>query len=69
MQSTPSLPLILGPLCPGVVALDRDLSIGQIELNCGLSLLVLAFKLRIYAKLDCFKIELFRHLNYVLMLN
>ena len=32
IQSTPSLPLLLGPLWPGVVALDRVLSMGQIEL-------------------------------------
>ena len=38
MQSTPSLPSLPGPLCPGVVALDKVLSIGQIELNCLLML-------------------------------
>ena len=32
MQSTPSLPLLPGPLCPDIVAPDRILSIGQIEL-------------------------------------
>ena len=32
MQSTPSLPLLPGPLWFGVVAPDRVLSIGQIEL-------------------------------------
>ena len=32
MQSTPSLPLLLGPLLSGVVAPDRILSISQIEL-------------------------------------
>ena len=31
IQSTPSLPLLPGPLWPGVVAPDRALSIGQIE--------------------------------------
>ena len=36
MWSTLSLPLLLGPLRPGVVAPDRVLSIGQIELNCVL---------------------------------
>ena len=35
MQSTPSLP---GPLWPGMVAPDRVLSMGQIELNCVLML-------------------------------
>ena len=32
MQSTLSLPLIPGPLCPEVVSLDRVLSLSQIEL-------------------------------------
>ena len=34
MQITPSLRLLPGPLRPGVVAPDRLLSMGQIELNC-----------------------------------
>ena len=34
MRSTPSLPSLPGPLWPGVVASDRVLSLGQIELNC-----------------------------------
>ena len=38
MQSTPLLPLLLGPLWPEVVAPDRVLSMGQIELNCVLML-------------------------------
>ena len=38
MQSTFSLPLLLGPLWPGVVAPDRVLSMDQIELNCVLML-------------------------------
>ena len=33
MQSTPSLPLLPGPLCPGVVAPVRVLSVGQTELK------------------------------------
>ena len=33
MQSTPSFPSLPGPLWPGVVAPDRVLSMGQIELN------------------------------------
>ena len=32
MQSTPSMPSLPGPLRPGVVAHDRVLSKGQIEL-------------------------------------
>ena len=31
MWSTPSLPMLAGPLWPGVVAPDRVLSMGQIE--------------------------------------
>ena len=38
MQSTPSLPSLPGPLWWGVVAPDRVLSMGQIELNCVLIL-------------------------------
>ena len=38
MRSTPSLPSLQGPLCPRVVAPDRALFIGQIELNCVLML-------------------------------
>ena len=39
MWSTPSLPLLPGPLWSGVVAPDRVLSIGQIEQNCALNCL------------------------------
>ena len=38
MQSTPSLLSLTGPHCPGVVAPDGVLSLGQIELNCVLML-------------------------------
>ena len=38
MLSTPSLPSLPGPPLPGVVAPDRFLSMGQIELNCVLML-------------------------------
>ena len=34
MQSNPSLPLLPGALWPGVVAPDRVISMGQIEVNC-----------------------------------
>ena len=34
MQSTPLFPLLPGSLWSGVVAADRVISIGQIELNC-----------------------------------
>ena len=60
MQSTLSLPLLPGPLWPGVVAPDRILFIGQIELNCVLMLnwfagnrTVLIFKLGTYSILNC----------------
>ena len=38
MRSTPSLPSLPGPLWPGVVALARVLSLGQIEQNWVLML-------------------------------
>ena len=38
MQRSPSLPVLLDPLWPGMVAPDRALSMGQIELNCILML-------------------------------
>ena len=49
MQSVPSLPLLFGPLCPGVVAPDRVILVGQIEMfdmwtEC---------KQNIYVKLNC----------------
>ena len=51
MWSTSSLPSLPGPFWPRVVAPDRALSIGQIELNCT------------YAKLNYLKKELFWHLT------
>ena len=52
--STRSLASLPGLLWPGVVAPYRVLFMGQIGINCGfLSLLFFAFKLRIYAKLNC----------------
>ena len=38
MRSTPSLPSLPGPLWPGVVATDCDLSMCQIEVNSILML-------------------------------
>ena len=38
MLSTPSLPSLLSPFWLGVVAPDRVLSMGQIQLNCVLML-------------------------------
>ena len=62
MWSTPSLPSLLGPLWPGVVALDRVRAMGQIELNCNyLKLTVFPFNFCVnknlctYAKLNCLR--------------
>ena len=38
MRNTPSLPSLPDPLWLGVVALDRVLSMGQIELSCVITL-------------------------------
>ena len=43
MRSIPSLSLVPGPHWTGVVAPDRVLSMGQIELNCSFESLPLAF--------------------------
>ena len=51
MQSTPSLPLLPGPLWPGVVAPDRVLSMRQKE-RFDISTL---YKQTTYAKLNCLK--------------
>ena len=63
MWSTPSLPSLPGSLGHGVVAPNRVLSMGQIELNCVLMLnwivwnIILAFncvdKNYIFTKLNC----------------
>ena len=62
MRSTPSLPLLPGPLWPGLIASDSVLSVGQIELNCVLMLngivwnrTVLIFLLCTYVKVNCLK--------------
>ena len=47
MQSTPSLPLIPGSFWPGMVADDRALSMGSIELTAYL------------CKTELFELELF----------
>ena len=41
-RSTPSLPSLPGLLLPGVVAPDRVLSMGRIELKCVLMLNLIA---------------------------
>ena len=55
MQSTPSLPLLPGPLWPGVEAPDRVLSMGQIKL--------LDIKIVYLKKIELFEIERFLHLT------
>ena len=59
---TPSLPSLPGSLLSGVVAPDRVISIGQMELNSILMLNwmarnrnVLTFKLCAYGKRNCLK--------------
>ena len=60
MRSTPSLPSLPGSLWPKLVAPDRVVSMGYIELNRGfLSLLFYALKLCNYANKQLFRIELF----------
>ena len=63
MERTPLLPSLPGLLWPGVVAPDRLISMGPIELNCVFILnwivwnrAVLTFKLCTYAKLNGFYI-------------
>ena len=69
IQSTSSLPLLPGPLWPGMVVPDRVLFMGQIELECVLMLnwigwdeTVLTFKLYLN-QTELFEIELFWHLT------
>ena len=61
-QSTSLLLSFPGPLSPGMVAPDRVLPMSQIEINCAFVVnwmvwdgIVLTFKLRTYAKLNCLK--------------
>ena len=63
MWSTVSSLLLPGPLWPGVVAPDRVLSMSQIELNFSFKSLLFCIET------ELFEIELFWHLNCVLMLN
>ena len=52
MQSTLSLPSLLGPLWPGMVASDGEISMGQIELNCVLMLNWIALN-RTVLRINC----------------
>ena len=49
-RSPPSLPLLPGALCPGIVALDRALCINRIKLHT-------------YAKLNCLNSNCLNKLN------
>ena len=69
MWSTPSLPLLPGPLCPEVEAADNVLSMVQIEL-CPTSLFRMSFifsrfKSRVndLYEIDLLEIEQFDHLT------
>ena len=70
-RNTLSLPSLPGSLRPWVVASDRVISMGQIELNYVLMLIwiawnrtVLIFKLRNYAELSFLKLNSFCILNW-----
>ena len=57
MWSTPLLPLLQGPLWPGVVAPDKGpiYGLNRTIYHASITLQTFAFKLRIYAKLNCLK--------------
>ena len=72
IQGAPSLPSLPDPLCSGMVAPDRVLSMVQIELNCLLILNwiawnrnVLTFKLLTYTKMNCLKWNCFCMLHWI----
>ena len=58
-RNTPSLPSLLGPLCPRVVAPDNGPIYGLNRTKPWFETMFFAFKLCIYAKLNCLKRELF----------
>ena len=67
MQSTLSLPLLPGPLWPGVVAPDRVQSMGQIELKCVIMLNWTAWNRSVFVCLtNLFEMELFLTLKLCL---
>ena len=57
MRSTLSLPSLPGPLMPGVVALDRVISMGQIEVNCVLMLNWIVCNRNVYMNKNGFSIK------------
>ena len=73
IQNIPSLPSLLDPLWPWLVASDRFLSKGQKEVNCVYAKLnclkyncFLTLKLRTYAKVNCLKWKYFCMLNRII---
>ena len=70
MQGTPSFSSHPCPLWPGVVASDRVLSMGQIEIKFVLRLNWTAWnRMFLYAKLICLKWDCFFYTENLLMLN
>ena len=74
-RSIPSLPSLPGPFWLGVVAPDRVLCIGQIEVNYILMLnwifwnrTVFDIQTLLWYQTELFEVELFRYLNCVLIL-
>ena len=60
MQSALSLPSLAGLLWPGVVAPDKVLTMGQLELNCVLMPNKIASKRTVFVcKIELFEIKLF----------
>ena len=57
MRSTPLLPSLPGPLQPGVVAPDKVLWMGQIELSCVLMLNWIVWNRAVYMYKNRFGIE------------
>ena len=66
IQTTSSLPSLSGPLWPGVIASDRALSMGQIELLTVVSSLL--FLHLLFCRVYCFYIYIF-YIKYAFMLN
>ena len=66
MRRTPSLTSLPGPLCPGVVAPDRVLFMGQIDLNCELMLnWIVRNSTVLYANMNSLNIETVLTLNWI----
>ena len=57
MKSTLLLPSLPGPFWPGEVALDRALSMGQIEINCAVMLNWIVWNKTVYMYKNGFGIK------------